>query len=124
MLRALTLLCLVGALWGAPNAVCAQELNKNASMPAPTLQSLLLKQEQTGSVATDQKIERLQYEDSGARIEELRVGGESQAVTVQPKLPVPAWQMLRESGVHGPHGSGVNDSAQSRRARVWNLLAF
>ena len=75
----------------------------------------------SSSLAADQKIERLQYEDSGARIEELRVGGQSQAVTVQPKLPVPAWQMLREGAAHS---GGVNDSAQSRRARVWNLLNF
>ncbi|MDB5752158.1 MAG: hypothetical protein JWP65_2579 [Ramlibacter sp.] len=72
----------------------------------------------------NQKIERIRTEDGGNRIEEVRVGGETQSITVQPKAAVPPYEMQ------------PNDLARSRPAerreglsgggsqRVWNLLAF
>jgi hypothetical protein len=71
----------------------------------------------------NQKIERIRVEDAGSRVDELRVGGETQSVTVQPRGDVPAYEMQ------------PNDMARSRPAdrregfsggsqRVWNVLSF
>ncbi len=69
----------------------------------------------------DQKIERLVTEDAGNRIEELRVGGQSQSVTVQPKADVPPYEMppsdlARSRPADTREGAG--------RQRVWNLFNF
>ncbi|RYY64633.1 MAG: hypothetical protein EOO24_55995 [Comamonadaceae bacterium] len=83
-----------------------------------------IEREPAGDPRKNQKIERKVVEDGGNRIEELRVGGETQAITVQPKAPVPAYEIQ------------PNDLARSRPAdrreglsgggaqRVWNVLAF
>jgi len=55
----------------------------------------------------NQKIERIVVEDAGSRVDELRVGGQTQTITVQPKTEVPAYEIKPTSG-----------------ARVWNLLRF
>ena len=55
---------------------------------------------------TSQRIERVRIEDSGARVEELRYGGETQSITVQPKTDMPEYQV---------RGDG---------ARVWNVFKF
>ncbi|MGE4239750.1 hypothetical protein [Ramlibacter sp.] len=56
----------------------------------------------------NQKIERIRIEDEGNRIDELRVGGETQSITVQPKgSRLPAYEIRRGD-----------------RQRVWNVLAF
>jgi len=54
----------------------------------------------------NQRIERVRIEDAGARVDELRYGGETQNITVQPKAGVPEYQ-VRSDG-----------------ARVWNVLKF
>ncbi|HEY8356063.1 MAG TPA: hypothetical protein VIL30_01275 [Ramlibacter sp.] len=83
-----------------------------------------LVREPAGDPRKNQKIERIVVEDAGNRIEELRVGGETQSVTVQPKAPVPPYEILpndlarnrpmdRREGLSGGGGQ-----------RVWNVLAF
>lgn len=55
---------------------------------------------------SNQRIERVRIEDAGARVDELRYGGETQSITVQPKTDLPEYQ-VRSDG-----------------ARVWNVLKF
>jgi len=62
-----------------------------------------------------QSIERIRFEDGGSRIDELRVGGQTQSIVVQPKGDLPAYE------VRPPDARGT--SAQSG-ARVWNFLRF
>ncbi|MGB6116083.1 MAG: hypothetical protein WBF97_13480, partial [Comamonas sp.] len=56
-----------------------------------------------------QRIERIVVEDAGSRVDELRVGGETKSITVQPKVggDVPSYQVRPSDG-----------------ARVWNLGRF
>ncbi|MGE0332838.1 MAG: hypothetical protein AB7P37_19340 [Ramlibacter sp.] len=54
----------------------------------------------------NQRIERVRIEDAGSRVDELRYGGESQSITVQPKADVPEYQVQRDG------------------TRVWNVLKF
>ena len=53
------------------------------------------------------RIERTHVEDAGASIDELRVGGETQSITVQPKGGMPAYQVEPKSG-----------------ERTWKVLGF
>ena len=54
----------------------------------------------------NQRIERVRIEDSGARVDELRYGGETQSITVQPKADLPEYQVQRDG------------------SRVWNVFKF
>lgn len=44
------------------------------------------------------RIEHLRVEDAGARIDELRVGGETQSITVQPKGGMPTYNVEPKTG--------------------------
>ena len=71
----------------------------------------------------NQKIERLVHEDSGSRIEETRYGGQVETITVQPKAPVPEYQVEplnlsrnRPGDDRGPSGAVGQ--------RYWNVFKF
>lgn len=80
----------------SPTAVWAQT-------PAPTGQPSTA----TSTDPVERRIERIQIEDAGARIDELRVGGETQTITVQPKGGMPAYDVQPVTG-----------------ARSWKILGF
>lgn len=48
--------------------------------------------------AVEKRTERIRIEDAGSRIDEVRVGGETQSITVQPKSGMPAYQIQPASG--------------------------
>ena len=82
----------------SPAAVWAQAL--------PSTQQPLLATT-TAPNPVEKRIERIQIEDGGARIDELRVGGETQTITVQPKGGMPAYDVQPATG-----------------ARSWKILGF
>lgn len=53
------------------------------------------------------RIEHIHVEDAGARIDEVRVGGETQSITVQPKDGMPTYQVAPKTG-----------------ERTWKVLGF
>ena len=57
--------------------------------------------------AVEKRVEVIQVEDAGARIDELRVGGETKTITVQPKARMPAYEVQPVTG-----------------ARSWKILGF
>ena len=52
----------------------------------------------TVGAGVEKLTERIQIEDSGSRIDELRVGGETRSITVQPKGDMPSYQVQPGSG--------------------------
>ena len=72
----------------------------------------------------DQRIERIQIEDAGSRIDELRVGGETQSIVVSPKGGMPAYDVLPGNSnrnlTRGERGAG----SATGGTRVWKLLDF
>ena len=104
-MRALFLLAL-SAL--ATAAALAQNPKENNSQPAPDKGEQLSQQEAADS-DKGQRIERIVVEDAGSRIDELRVGGETRSITVQPKVggKLPAYEVRPNDGT-----------------RVWNLGRF
>lgn len=59
-------------------------------------------------------IERIRVEDRATRIDELRVGGQTQSISVQPKNDMPAYE-IRPADAQGSPGAG---------ARVWTFRKF
>jgi hypothetical protein len=55
----------------------------------------------------EKRTERLHHEDSGAKIDELRIGGETKTIDVTPKGGMPAYQIQPTTG-----------------ARSWKILGF
>ena len=64
---------------------------------------------------SNQTIERIRTEDGGSRIDELRVGGQTQSIVVQPKGDMPAYE-IKPADVRGSPSQGG--------ARMWNFLRF
>ena len=84
--QAKPLLCLF--LAAAATAVCAQSpqaASKDASRADVPAQ-------------IEQRSERIHLEDKGSVIDELRVGGETKSIDVQPKGGMPAYQVAPASG--------------------------
>ena len=63
---------------------------------------------------TNQTIERIRTEDGGTRIDELRVGGQTQNITVQPKNDMPAYE-VRPTDAQGSPSAG---------SRMWTFKKF
>ena len=76
------------------------------------------------TVRADQTVQHIRVEDAGSRIDEVRVGGETQSITVQPKTGVnlPAYEVKPSDTARGAAPStSKNDTTGSR---VWNVLKF
>ncbi|MBT9475381.1 hypothetical protein [Polaromonas sp.] len=70
----------------------------------------------------DRAIQRIHTEDAGSRIDELRVGGETQQIVVQPKAAVPAYEVKPAEGARGT--APAASSGDTNGSRVWNVLKF
>ncbi|TFZ07774.1 hypothetical protein [Ramlibacter humi] len=73
----------------------------------------------------NQRIEKLVHEDAGSRIEEIRYGGQMQSITVQPKAPVPSYEIAPST----PSRDRVTDERRGATGtgggeRYWNVLNF
>ncbi len=67
-----------------------------------------------------QRVEHLRTEDAGSRVDEVRSGGETQSIKVQPKAGVPAYDVLPADAT----GTGANSRESGPGAagrRVWKL---
>lgn len=117
-MRVAQLLSLLLALASA--AALAQTSGQNTSQPAPVVRDQLMNQEQPSR--QNQRIERITVEDAGSRIDELRVGGQTQSITVQPKTatPLPAYEVRANEGARARPGG----SDTMTQPRVWNFGRF
>jgi len=69
-------------------------------------------------------VQRTVLEDDGSRIEELRVRGQTQRISVQPKVgPRAGYQIITGDGLREPPEGG-NASRGTTGQRVWNVLSF
>lgn len=67
----------------------------------------------------NQRIERIHHEDRGSKIDELRVGGETKSITVQPKAgTLPAYEVEPAK----PGKDAAQDGTSGRR--TWKALQF
>jgi len=74
----------------------------------------------TPKARPDRQIERIRIQDAGSRIDELRVGGETQSITVQPAANVPAYEVKPTDTSRA--GSAADTG--SAGSRFWNVFKF
>ncbi len=69
-----------------------------------------------------QQIERIEVKDKGATINELRVGGQTQSITVQPNAPVPSYDV---QPADAPDNARLpSQGPGSTGPRTWKLFGF
>lgn len=94
------------ALCAPSGAVFAQA----AAVPAPA--------------TAEPRVKHIVHEDEGSRIEELRVRGATQRISVKPKVgTAKGYEILVGDGSRDL-GEGVNTSRGAAGKRVWNVLSF
>ena len=120
-MRALQLFLLLGL---ASSPLLAQNTNQNATQGNVEKREQLSNPEQL-SGRGNQRTERIRVEDGGSRVDELRVGGQTQSITVQPKTgtPMPAYEVNSNDGARARPGN-FNESDSVNAPRVWNLRKF
>jgi hypothetical protein len=96
-----------------------------ALLPAAALaQAPAVAESQPLNPRTNQKIERIVVEDGGNRVEELRVGGQTQQIVVQPKAGVPAYEIQPTDLSRSRPADHRDGMSSATGRRVWNVLAF
>lgn len=109
-----------GLLVGTP----ARAQSAPAPTPgAPNAATAAAAREAPARDRSNQRIEHIQHEDAGSRVDELRVGGETQSITVQPKAAMPPYEVQPAD----PSGVGVGSRESgpgSAGRRVWKLREF
>ncbi len=110
-------------------AICAAASAQTAApAPAPAPAPATAPAPDTPKAATSERpqkaTERIRTEDAGSRIDEVRVGGETQSITVQPKTgaDVPAYEVRPSDNTKGSAPSSA--SGGTTGSRVWNVLKF
>jgi len=107
------------ALASAP--VFAQNTNQNAIQGTPDGREQLSRSEQKPD-RLNQRTERIRVEDGGSRVDELRVGGQTQSITVRPKVgTLPEYEVQHSDGVRNRARNGAESTTG---ARVWNVMKF
>jgi hypothetical protein len=103
----------------------AEVAPRPSATPAATAPSgeLLEEVESPRTKGGEPAIRRTVIEDRAARIEELRVRGTLQKVTVAPKGGAPGYEVLTGDGYHAT-ADDPGTSRGSAGKRVWNVLRF
>ena len=70
-----------------------------------------------------QRVEHIQHEDAGSRVNEVRVGGETRSITVQPKARVPSYY-VQPTDPSGTRAGSREAGPGSTGPRVWKLHQF
>ncbi len=119
-MRAVHLLLLLGI---ASGTALAQNPSQIAPQGTADKREALQNTEQL-SGRSNQRTERIQIEDAGSRVDELRVGGQTQTISVQPKAGnMPSYEVQSPDGARSRAGSH-NGAETNTAPRVWNVLKF
>jgi hypothetical protein len=110
---------------GALAWLCSAAAHAADAPPPPALEQLV---EASAAAAAERAgnepaVRRTVIDDSGAHIEELRVRGQLQKVTVDPKGGAPRYEILVGDGSRDL-SSGANTSRGATGKRVWNVFRF
>ncbi|MBE7370016.1 hypothetical protein [Ramlibacter pallidus] len=94
-----------------------------AFLPLAVLAQAKIEREGTLDPRKNQKIEFIRVEDAGNRVDEVRVGGQTQSITVQPKANVPAYEIAPDDMARS-RPSDSREGFSERKQRVWNVFNF
>ncbi len=90
------------------------------TVPAPPLPG----DTQAQDHRTYQRVELISIEDTGARIDEVRHGGQTQSITVQPKGDMPAYEISPTDLARSRPADQRDGMGSATGQRVWNLFKF
>jgi hypothetical protein len=113
----------------APSAAPATATPASAVAPAPAeAPHEVLLDSSTASTPAESKagepaVRRTVIDDRSAHIEELRVRGQLQKVTVDPKGGAPAYEIIVIEGARDT-SDGVSSTRGAAGKRVWNIFRF
>jgi hypothetical protein len=71
----------------------------------------------------NQKIERIHIDDGGAKVDELRYGGQTQSITVTPKGRMPAYE-VKPTDPGRTQSQGQGEAGGGTGPTLWNVLKF
>jgi hypothetical protein len=114
--------CAIGVAGPAAHGADAAPAPAHAASATPPSSSTTIEEIELGR-AGEPNVKRTVIDDGRARIEELRVRGQLQKVTVAPKGNLPGYEILLGDGVH-TMGDDPGTSRGSAGKRVWNVLRF
>lgn len=99
---------------------CSPIWAQTASQEVPARSAEPSSAPSTGGIET--KTEYIQHEDAGSRIDEVRIGGQTKSIRVQPKNGAPGYEISPERGSESFNegGSGQSTTGRSR----WRILSF
>lgn len=112
--------CALLALVCAAPVAAVQAQTASQPVPVPPAEA---RAEARAEGRRNQKIENIHVEDGGAKVDEVRYGGQTQSITVQPKADVPAYQVLPNDGGRERQGQGETGTG-GNGPRVWNVMKF
>ena len=72
----------------------------------------------------NQRIERIHIEDAGVRIDEVRYGGQTQSIVVQPKADVPEYEIQPTDLARSRPADHRDGLSNATGQRVWNVFKF
>jgi hypothetical protein len=72
----------------------------------------------------NQRVERIRHEDSGSTIDEVRYGGQTQSITVQPKANVPEYEIQPTDMARSRPADHRDGMSSATGQRVWNIFRF
>ena len=107
----LAALGLAASVWAQPAAPAPGA----AAAPGPALE-----RDAPEAGRANQRIEHIRVEDAGSRVDELRVGGQTRSITVQPKTGGPAYDVQPA----GAAGGSMAGSPGAAGQRTWKVLRF
>ena len=88
--------------------------------PAPPL----VQESQPLEPRKNQRVERIHLEDAGSTIDEVRYGGQTQSITVQPKANVPEYEIQPTDLARSRPGDHRDGLSSAKGQRVWNRFRF
>ena len=101
---------------------------RQALVAALCMTTLGLSQAQAPAADTRpvQKMERITHEDSGSRVDEIRVGGQTRQIDVTTKTGVPAYQVAPPDATQGPSAPAGERSGNTGNAgrSSWRIFSF
>lgn len=93
---------------------------QNATPPPSGAQSLPAPSGAQEKKPIEQRVEKIHVEDGGSRVDEVRKGGRTQSITVQPKVgDMPAYQVLP-----APSQGRTDGNDNTNGPRVWDIKKF
>lgn len=119
----LTVLAAAGALL-VPTAPLLAQVSSQTSLQGARVLPEQLQIKEPLDPRQNQKIERIRREHDGTIVEELRVGGQTERIEVQPKGDLPAYEIDAAPLSRNRPADHRDGMSASGGRRSWNLLRF